>query len=64
MQDVKVACDCGGTDCQCVVTMQCACRRCFRESDDEKFHSSDEHKSAVEERHERVRGRSAEWYVI
>jgi hypothetical protein len=52
------------TDCAEPVTMVCACRRCAREPEDEKFHSCDAHQMEAEERHWQIRGRPADWRGI
>ena len=41
--------------------MVCACSRCAREPEDEKFHSSDAHQMDANERHWQIRGRAADW---
>lgn len=52
-----------GTRCLSLVATTCACSRCDRESDDEKFHACADpaHRRVAGQRHERVRGRPVAW---
>jgi len=59
---VGVRCDERG--CGVRPGFRCACPRCSREPDDEAFWSCTGHRADVGAKHERVRGRRAEWVAV
>ena len=50
--------------CEAAATLECGCRRCAREPEDERFWACAEHRQEVAQKHARIRERNAEWFAV
>lgn len=55
---------CDGTGCLKEPIYGCDCRRCQREDVNERYHACKEHLYDVKAKHERVRGREFDAYLL
>jgi hypothetical protein len=53
-----------GANIACNVTLVCACGRCCREQDDERFHTCATHQVAASTKHMKMRERLANWVAL